>query len=118
MNFLEKLSALLQQATGTISSTGVSRTWLIIGAVVLVAILVIFTLDRSKSVFLILLIYCAGFAVLYIQPVMEQVQKRVTPDQLRYAQIVWTILPIVALIVHKRKKRRAKPSGHTRRSGY
>ncbi|MEK7583354.1 MAG: hypothetical protein AAB483_03055 [Patescibacteria group bacterium] len=111
----EKLIALLtpvshffQKGVGSISSVlgDVAPFWIIVGVIVVALIIAIFTLDKPKSLSMLLIVYIIGFVLLLIPAVMRWLTNNMTSHDLYYAKIALGALPIVALVVLKYKKRR------------
>ena len=111
----EKLIALLtpvshffQKGTGSLSAMlgGVAPLWIILGIIVIALVIAIFTLDKPKALSMILIVYGIGFILLLIPAVNNSIAKYLSSHDLYYAKIALGAFPIIALIVHKYKRRR------------
>lgn len=105
MDQLASAAHFFQDKLAFFSSGHIETSWLIAAFFVVVVIL-IFTLDKSKTILIFLIAYTVGFAVMQFPSAMAWIDKRLTADELRYAKIGIGILPIIALLVLKFKRKR------------
>lgn len=106
--FLTPVSNIFQKGVGSISSVlgDIAPFWIVLGVVVVVLIIAIFTLDKPKSLSMLLILYIIGFILLLIPSVMKWLTRSLSAHDFYYAKIALGSLPIVALIVLKYKRRR------------
>ena len=106
ISFLTPIAHFFQKGAGTASVGDVAPFWLVVGAIVIVLIAAIFILDKPKALSLLLVLYIIWFVISLIPGVMKWFSNYVNSHNLYYAQIALGALPIIAYIVHKKKKRR------------
>lgn len=80
--------------------------WIIFVVVAVVLVVAIVTLDKPKAISMLLIVYTIGFALTLIPAVMEWLERILDAREQKYALIALGLLPLVTLIVHKKKKRR------------
>lgn len=105
MGQLEKLAAFFQQTIGSVTAADIKFSWLVIAFGIILLIL-IFTLEKSKAILTLLVLYALGFIALQIPMATEWLKTVLNKQQLRYTTIGLGAIPIIVLLVVKFKKKR------------
>lgn len=111
---LDKIAKYIQHTAASINLNGIDQLWLMILFAIVVIVVAGYTVGRFKTAIAILAIYGIGFVMQYIKSLPKQLQVFLDNKNVRF---VWTILPLIALILLflEKRKKRAKPSPHIRR---
>lgn len=80
--------------------------WVILVVVAVVLVIAIITLDKPKAISMLLIVYTIGFVLTLIPSVMRWLGRVLDAREQKYALIALGLLPVITLIVHKKKKRR------------
>lgn len=104
MNALSSISHLFQKTVGSISLANTDHRWIIIAVAVVVVGLIVFAMDKPKAITTLLIVYGIGAVASYIPQVMAQFDKTVAVSDRLYIRIIFSALPLVALLVLKYKK--------------
>ena len=120
MDKLASISHFFQATIGKFSISTIDHSILIIAAGVFVAVLVIFTQERTRAAMILIGIYAVAFALSFVPQAKAQFEKAVPKADRMYVEITLGALPVAALIAMKRKKRGAiySPSRRTHQSRY
>ena len=94
MEMLNAIAAFAQNGLAQI--TAIDHLWLLLGFFVLVLALIIFTLEKSKAVLWILVLYALGFIAMQIDQI----------PTVQYESYIVGALPILALLVLKFKRKK------------
>ncbi|MEK7616009.1 MAG: hypothetical protein AAB420_02265 [Patescibacteria group bacterium] len=115
MAVLDSVAKFFQSTLGSISLSTVDHRWLIVAGAVFVIALIVFTQDKARAIKYLILLYALWFVASLVPGVMDKIEKAVPADQLFVIQIIFGALPLVAVIVLKKKHaQRTRQSRYSR----
>lgn len=104
MELLHSASQFFQNTLGSISLSTTDHRYFIVGFALLIVALLVITQDKPKAITFLIIIYTAWFFANLIPGFVRGYEKAVPSQDRLVLTIVFGIMPIIALLVHKYKR--------------